>query len=49
MLWSFIGALLVLIFISPWFMLSSLRQVAIKAWVIGVLAFLCVGLLLTFR
>jgi hypothetical protein len=48
MFWSFVGALLVLLLISPFFMRCSLRQLAIKSWVIGALAFFCVGLLLIF-
>jgi hypothetical protein len=46
MIWSFIGALLVLLLISPFLMWSPLRRPAIKAWVIGALAFLCAGSLL---
>ncbi len=48
MFWSFIGALLVLLLISPFFMWSPLRRSAIKAWVIGALAFLYACSLLIF-
>src|SRR5262245_26641298 len=41
MLWSFIGALLILLIVSPFFVGSSLRRAAVKAWIIGAMAFAC--------
>jgi hypothetical protein len=41
MFWSFIGALLVLLILSPFFLWSSLRPAAVKAWSIGLLALVC--------
>lgn len=49
MFWSFIGAILVLMIVSPFFTFSSsLRRMAIKAWIIGVLSLLCVGFALCY-
>jgi hypothetical protein len=46
MLWSFIAALLILLIVSPFFVWSSLRPAAVKAWIIGVVALACVGYIL---
>jgi hypothetical protein len=46
MLWSFIAALLILLLVSPFFMRSSLRPAAVKAWSIGALTLLGVGVIL---
>src|SRR3954471_21855477 len=43
MIYSFIPALLVLLIVSPFFMRSSLRSAAVKAWIIGILALVWVG------
>jgi hypothetical protein len=44
MFWSFLGALLILMIVSPFLMFSSsLRRAAFKAWIIGALSLLCVG------
>src|SRR5580698_8967269 len=48
MFWSFIAASLILLIISPFFMRSALRRAAFRAWVIGVLTFLCILLLVIF-
>ena len=42
-LWSFIGALLILLIVSPFFMWSSLRSAAVKAWAIGLVALVYVA------
>lgn len=44
MFWSFLLALVFLLLGSP-FLLGSLRSVAIRAWIIGVVAFFCAGFL----
>jgi hypothetical protein len=43
MLWSFLAALFILLLVSPFFTRSSLRSIAVKAWIIGVLALVFVG------
>src|SRR5882757_3137944 len=43
MFWSFVAALFILLLVSPFYMRSSLRTAAVKAWIIGLLALVCVG------
>ena len=44
MLYSFVAASFVLLIVSPFFMFSRpLRPTAVKAWIIGAFALVCVG------